>query len=85
MQAAWSHDEIIPRITLLHAAATGSKAGCVQHMGAGSVTRFNPKHDYPQGCTDYERWKHAKVGCSLFQKGCRVQGRYHEPVANILA
>jgi hypothetical protein len=31
-------------------------------MEAGSVTRFNPKHEYPQGCTDYERWKRAKVG-----------------------
>ena len=54
-----------PCKTLLHPAATGSKADCVQHMEGGSVTRFNPKHDYPQGCTDYERWKHAKVDSAV--------------------
>ena len=59
--------------TLLRPAAIGSKAGCVQHMEAGSVTRFNPKHDYPQGCTDYERWKHATVGLHAEQES--LQGR----------
>lgn len=39
----------------------GSKAECVRRLEGGSVTRFNPKHDYPQGCTDYERWKRAQV------------------------
>lgn len=33
----------------------------MQRMDSGKVTRFNPKHDYPQGCTDYARWKQAQV------------------------
>jgi Glycosyl-transferase for dystroglycan len=74
-----------PHVMLLHAATTGSKSDCVQHLGAGSVTRFNPKHDYPQGCTDYERWKHAKVGCSPCWTGCRVHRRYLQLTASMLA
>ena len=48
------------------------------------MTRFNPKHDYPQGCTDYERWKSAKVGCLRCHNGCRVHRRYSQPFASIL-
>ncbi len=39
----------------------GSKTQCLGHMDSGSVTRFNPTHEYPQGCTDYDRWRLAKV------------------------
>jgi len=41
--------------------AAGGKASTVALMAAGEVTRFNPKHDYPQGCTDYDRWRAAEV------------------------
>ena len=39
----------------------GSKADTVELLEAGQVTRFNPKHDYPQGCTNYDRWRVARV------------------------
>ncbi len=39
----------------------GSKAETVELLAAGEVTRFNPKHDYPQGCTDYDCWRVARV------------------------
>lgn len=50
-----------PCSELIFCCVPGSKAECVRSLEGGSVTRFNPKHDYPQGCTDYDRWKRAQV------------------------
>mmetsp|Transcript_20495 Transcript_20495/g.61687 ORF Transcript_20495/g.61687 Transcript_20495/m.61687 type:complete len:429 (+) Transcript_20495:417-1703(+) len=49
------------RTSAAYQVALGSKAGTVALMEGGQVTRFNPTHDYPQGCTDYDRWRLAKA------------------------
>lgn len=54
-----------PDTEVAYSTAYGTKAGCVQRMSSGEVTRFNPKHDYPQGCTDYDRWKRAQEPYSI--------------------
>lgn len=46
--------------THAYAAAQGTKATAVKMMDSNDVTRFNPTHDYPQGCTDYPSWKNAQ-------------------------
>lgn len=39
----------------------GAKPYAVDMFQQKKVTRFNPEHAYPQGCTDYDRWQTAEV------------------------
>lgn len=40
--------------------SAGNKGGVVAAFNKGTVKRFGAKNSrFPQGCTDYERWKTA--------------------------
>ncbi len=64
-------------VLLCSTRCTGDKAAAVAAFNAGRIERFGAnKSRFPQGCTDYERWKAATQQYSVvYCNRCGRMGR----------